>query len=292
MTTSIIQDLHTIVKEQLQELVPKGLTRDEVSTSLLPKEWKPEFANIKMLVFDVYGTLLHSRMGEISTTEDVTKQDSLRIPELALSLNIKNTQKELNKYIEAEHRHLRAQNIDFPEVNIVEIWKQYSSDSKEFTRPIHDEEAMICSLRFELAVNPSWGMPTALHTLKTLQERGFALGIISNAQFYTELILETLFAPQWNDLRFEHCVWSYKESVAKPSLELYKTFLSRAQIAPEQILYVGNDAHKDIAPAKKVGMNTVLFAGDTISFRPDAALQEETQPAHFVCSLDEILHFV
>ena len=60
-------------------------------------------------------------------------------------------------------------------------------------------------------------------------------------------------------------------------------------MAPGEVLHVGSNLERDIAPAKKHGMRTALFAGDKGSlvaepeqlkdpqYRPDVMLTELTQ---------------
>ena len=61
------------------------------------------------------------------------------------------------------------------------------------------------------------------------------------------------------------------------------------ELAPDRVLYVGNDALNDMIPARKVGFRTVLFAGDKeslklrkdrpecASFRADAVIKSLPQ---------------
>jgi putative hydrolase of the HAD superfamily len=42
---------------------------------------------------------------------------------------------------------------------------------------------------------------------------------------------------------------------------------SRREILPASVLYVGNDMCNDILPAKTIGFQTALFAGDRRSLR-------------------------
>ena len=54
----------------------------------------------------------------------------------------------------------------------------------------------------------------------------------------------------------------------KPSERLFRAMLTKlAQrgIAPNQVLHVGSHVLNDVAPAKRLGMHTALFAGDKSS---------------------------
>jgi FMN phosphatase YigB (HAD superfamily) len=65
-------------------------------------------------------------------------------------------------------------------------------------------------------------------------------------------------------------VLSYQYRGRKPSERLFRPLLSQLQpqgIRPDQVLHIGSDVEKDIAPARKLGMRTGLFAGSKASLR-------------------------
>lgn len=99
------------------------------------------------------------------------------------------------------------------------------------------------------------------------------MGIVSNAQFYTPLLMEALFGREIEALGFfpNLLFWSYREGRSKPSPKLFESALERLSqrgfTEPGQILYVGNDVTNDIIPPKKLRMKTALFAGDLRSLR-------------------------
>jgi putative hydrolase of the HAD superfamily len=64
--------------------------------------------------------------------------------------------------------------------------------------------------------------------------------------------------------------YSYRFEVAKPSPKLFMLAaekLGAREILPTEVLYVGNDMLNDIYPAKTIGFQTALFAGDRRSLR-------------------------
>lgn len=83
--------------------------------------------------------------------------------------------------------------------------------------------------------------------------RTYSLGIISNvfaqpSRFEHNLLSCGLFAC------FQSMVWSSFHRAIKPSPLIFDVALSRWGLEPERILYVGNDARRDIGGAKQVGM--------------------------------------
>jgi putative hydrolase of the HAD superfamily len=115
-----------------------------------------------------------------------------------------------------------------------------------------------------------------VQSLEKLKQNGIALGIVSNAQFYTPIDL-TLFIRDQTSGRLDDVnelfdpdltFYSYEYNVAKPDSLLFGKLydaLYEYQILPSQTVFVGNDLLIDIAPAHEAGMKTALFAGDSQS---------------------------
>ena len=125
-------------------------------------------------------------------------------------------------------------------------------------------------------------MPGLPELLDAAAACGLVLGLVSNAQFYTPLMLEAFLGKTLEEAGFDPacCLFSYRLLEAKPSLRLYEQALSALardwNIAPREVLYLGNDQRNDIWPAARLGSKTVLFAGDSRSLRlrqddPDCA---------------------
>jgi putative hydrolase of the HAD superfamily len=116
-------------------------------------------------------------------------------------------------------------------------------------------------------------MPGLPETIARLRERALVLGIVSNAQFYTPLIIEAFLGrpPTALGLDPECSAWSFRLGIAKPSTAIYRPAIDGLQrvhgISPEQVLYIGNDQRNDIWPASRLGLRTALFAGDARSLR-------------------------
>ena len=124
------------------------------------------------------------------------------------------------------------------------------------------------AVSYECRVNPVWPMPGAAAAVAALQAR-VPVGIVSNAQFFTPLILAALLP----DLRIDPrlAVWSYAEREAKPSPRLFAAAAARmahhCRLSPREIVMVGNDMRNDLLGARSAGLRTALFAGDARSLR-------------------------
>jgi putative hydrolase of the HAD superfamily len=145
-------------------------------------------------------------------------------------------------------------------------------------------------------------MPNMVETLQSIHKKGLPLGIVSNAQYFTPMILKHFFeVDTFSDplpLFHERLqVYSFETGRAKPDVFLYELMaknLIELGLKPDQCLYVGNDMLNDISPASEVGFKTVLYAGDERSLR----LREnhprciDCKPDRSVTSLSQILNII
>ena len=231
---------------------------------------------IETILFDIYGTLLVSGSGDVGTAAATDSAEALiqslivagyegdheRAGELGPEL--------LHAEIEHWHKAAYENGTDFPEVEISRVWKKVVErlQALELLKPDDDTQKILqLAVEYECRVNPVWPMPNALRTIDNLRSRGFRLGIVSNAQFYTPLMIEALFGKPLEALGFEKelCVFSYKQLLAKPAVELFHTL--ETKVDWNTTLYVGNDMLNDIWTATQVGCRTCLFAGDQRSLR-------------------------
>ena len=219
----------------------------------------PRLEGIRCLALDIYGTLLMSErqcpqkaMAGLIAAHQLPKTDP----------------SSLDTIIARHHANARTEGILYPEVDIRHIWKEL--------HPQHDSETL--ALHYELLAHNVWPMPGLLLPDDLL------IAIISNAQFYTPLILEVIRPlPVQADLT----LYSYQYLQAKPAPFLFQTLkknLALRNISPSEVLYLGNDHFKDILPAKAAGFRTALFAGDKRSLvtnrnesPPDAVITHLSQ---------------
>ena len=223
---------------------------------------------IQCVLFDIYGTLFISGSGDIGIAKK-TGLESEKIKNLLKKFNIPQTPRglvnELYAAIEDKHRQLIEAGIDYPEIKIDQIWKQILK--------INDlEQVRSFAIEYELIVNPVYPMPHLEKTLACCREQNLMMGIISNAQFFTPLLFEWFLRASLQDLGFhsELIFFSYQIRHAKPSIVPFKkaaSAISAQGLKPAAALYVGNDMLNDIYPAKQLGFQTALFAGDARSLR-------------------------
>lgn len=228
--------------------------------------------DIEVVVFDVYGTLLTSGLGEISSAEPsqisaATEVRKLYFPNAPISDH--DLVASLRQTIESSHSASRSRGISIPEVEIREIWSSLFSEMQLTSIFSANDLIEEFALVYELLSNPAWPMPGSQAVLSALlSSPAFDVAVISNAQFYTPVILEVFFGSATADKLTKNAVWSYKTGQAKPSRELFSQLIRRfPDIENDRFVYIGNDMLNDIQGAAEAGMKTVLFAGDADSLR-------------------------
>ncbi|HMA86080.1 MAG TPA: HAD family hydrolase [Desulfosalsimonadaceae bacterium] len=225
-------------------------------------------APVKAVLFDVYGTLFVSRSGDISIAKQEA-QTGAQLASLIQAYEYPGSADDLidafSKAIQSSHEAMRRRGIDYPEVQIDEIWQQVLEASDI-------EKACRFAVEFEMIVNPGYPMPYLESVLSAFRDSPMVMGIVSNAQFFTPILFQTLLGALPENIGFEAnlVLYSYQHGVAKPSRRLFQLAAEELKvhgIAPKETVYVGNDMLNDMLPAYVEGFQTALFAGDKRSLR-------------------------
>ena len=92
-------------------------------------------------------------------------------------------------------------------------------------------------------------------------------------------------------------VLSWQVGVRKPSLDLFRqalTVLGQQGISADQVLHIGSRILNDVAPARRVGMKTGLFAGDKSGLQatPELLKDPATRPDVLLTNLEQIKEIV
>lgn len=229
---------------------------------------------LRAVLFDVYGTLLVSGSGDVGTALTKARAeafaDALEAASLPAAPDPGRAVDRLFTVIRSFHESARLRGIDFPEVDIRDVWRNVVADW--CGEPPTNDAIEVLTIEYEMRVNPTWPMPGLVEVTSGLASRGLRLGLISNAQFLTPHLFPALTGQDLSALGFAERprVYSYQHGTAKPGRGLYEIAarqLAKDGIEPSQALYVGNDLLNDIWPAKQVGFRTALFAGDARSLR-------------------------
>jgi len=102
-----------------------------------------------------------------------------------------------------------------------------------------------------------------LPTLKGLDERNLTLGLISNVAQDMEATYTELGLQPYLDFK----VTSAEVGCDKPNPEIFQAALEKAQVKPEESIYIGDQYDLDIVGARGVGMKALLI--DRNDYFPD-----------------------
>ncbi len=264
---------------------------------------------IRAVIWDVYGTLLQSASGEIGAASEgglsgaITDVLAESAPggapgdpqEARLALQAEQLASGFRDAVERQQQRATDAGALRGEIDVRTVWQELLTE----VLPTPQTDPLMFALQVELRHNPTWPMPGADDVLLTLHRRGYTQGIVSNAQFFTPLILQQQLGLGLGELGISAPmrVWSYEHGVAKPEPALFQKMVSgldASGISPAQTLYVGNDMLNDIAGANRAGMQTALFAGDSRSYRPRTGNQRarDIRPDAVLLSLISLLELL
>ena len=123
--------------------------------------------SIECILFDIYGTLFISGVGDISVARQASPQISKLeklIARYELNVAPRILIEKLHAAIEARHHQLKQSGIDMPEVEIDLIWQNILA--------CHDiEQARKFAIEYELIANPVYPMPNLAKLLRACRQR-------------------------------------------------------------------------------------------------------------------------
>lgn len=235
-------------------------------TAMLPGGRLTE--RIECILFDIYGTLFISGAGDISVARkaspQIAKLERL-LAKFEVGISPRMLIEQLHRAIDTRHHQLVHSGIDIPEIEIDKIWLQILACDDI-------EQARKFAIEYELIANPVYPMPNLAKLLTACRQQNRRMGLVSNAQFFTPFLFEWFLGADMAGLGFdsELIFLSYQMGYAKPSSVFFETAavaLNAKGIATSSVLVVGNDMRNDIYPARILGFQTALFAGDARSLR-------------------------
>ena len=256
-----------------------------IPTTFCPNLKTDSKEKIKAVIFDIYGTLLISSSGDIDQAS--LNKENMRAAMEAGGFDLSSCKNEtysflldqLQEQVKKQHEELKSQGHPYPDVDIFKVWKSMFevAESKGLIKLAGNESWADAIMVFELLSNRVYPMPGMKEVLQEIKKMGIPIGIVSNAQFYTPIIMNYFLTGEFSidqhiDLFDEDLsVYSFKELRAKPDTALFNKFIpvlnSKYNIEPSETIFVGNDMLKDVYTATKAGLRTVLFAGDERSLR-------------------------
>lgn len=280
------------------------------------KPHTPAMPGIRAVLWTPYGTMLAIPEGELKfeVANDfifvVALEKTIHEFKMWGSMSRKPGQpsdymKEIYRKVVDTQRLMPSNGEKYPEVLAEKIWeeiikklfqKDYKFDAG-FYGPLPEYAKKVAY--FYHASLQGVGCYTGLaETVQELANRSIVQGLFGDGQCFTGTqVIRSLEkqrpGPSWDDLfPLSRRVLSCDVKGRKPSDTMFEAaieMLGRAGIDANETLHIGSSLTRDIAPAKKWGMKTALFAGDRASlaataeqlkdpqYRPDALITEPNQ---------------
>lgn len=255
----------------------------------------PPLPGIRAVLWTVYGTLLNIPTGELRLTSDddvmmsIALEKTIHEFKMWASMSRKPGQpsdymreiyaKELSSLLMASSQE------KYPERIAEKVWesilgklkKEYRYDTAvmggtgEYSRKI--------SMFFHMSLQGTGCYANADRVLAELASRGLIQGLLGDGQAFTPTQLRRGLRRQNPGIDFDHVLppayrtLSWKVKARKPADTIFLAALESLEakgVERHEILHVGSSLERDIAPARKLGMLTCLFAGDKGSLAASA----------------------
>lgn len=132
--------------------------------------------------------------------------------------------------------------------------------------PVDVHEAVVDSLWEAHQRVGLWtvAIPGAVETVRELRQRGYRVGVVSNAEGRVE---QDLYAAGFDGM-LETVVDSHVVGIEKPDPKIFAIALERLETAPETAVFVGDVPSVDVDGARRAGIYPVLL--DRHDLYPDA----------------------
>ncbi|MSQ96685.1 MAG: HAD family hydrolase [Gemmataceae bacterium] len=289
-----------------------------------PPKAKPHLARlpkVRAVLWNLYGTLLNVFNGQMvfehptKFVMDIALEKTVQEFKMWSSMTRKPGQPgdymgDLYRRVLSDLRLLPSPKEKHPEILSERVWeevvKKLQKKDYKYDIVFYGSLSDFCrkiAYFFHASLQGTACYEGAAPALEQVHELGLKQGLLADAQCFSFVQLQRGLTQQHCDvgidLLLDPALRSFSCAVGgrKPSERLFKhalTQLAAQRITPEQVLHVGSRLALDLAPAKKLGMRTALYAGDKESLqatpeqlknpatRPDAMLTELTQIAEIV----------
>jgi FMN phosphatase YigB (HAD superfamily) len=265
-----------------------------------PPKAKPHLvplSDVRAVTWSVYGTLVILAGGELYWTHpnafvmQVALDKTIQEFNMWASMSRKPGQpadymRQLYQQVLAEQSTFTAHGVKHPETLSERVWeslikklfhKDYKFDTG-FYGSLNEFSAKVAYF-FHRSLQGTACYPGAAEALRHVRDGGLKQSLLADAQAFTPVQLQRGLTAQDADARLEELLdadlnaLSCEVGSRKPADQLFRRALQAHRergITPDQILHVGSRITQDIAPARRLGMRTALFAGDTGSLQATA----------------------
>ena len=241
---------------------------------------------IRAILFDFGGTLMHGRRSwpSVVAKADDALTNHLRSQGLEVNLNTFSTEfrKRLDEYFKQREKDLLETTYTFVLRELLKD-KGYDDLSSDFLRDALDALFFVTQENWALEED-------AIPTLEILREKGYNLGIVSNAGDDTDVqqLARGFGITKYFDFILTSAACSYR----KPHPRIFELALSNWYCLPSEAVMIGDNLDADVRGAQESGLNGVWLSRradpkteEQEKIRPDASL---SSLAEFPALLDQL----
>jgi FMN phosphatase YigB (HAD superfamily) len=281
----------------------------------------PAMPDVRAVIWSIYGTLLAIEGGEL-----YLEHPNQLMMDLALDKTVQEFKmwgamtrkpgqpadylRQLYARALAELKMAPSPREKHPEICVDRLWEEvvrillqknyqwevgFFGSLNEFSRKV--------AYFFHLSLQGTACYPGAATTVGRVNRAGLYQGWLDNGQVFTPMQLQRGLRGQDSNIQLDDFfdpelrILSHEFRARKPSDKLYRQLLERLEargIAPSEVLYVGSDLEVDLAPARRIGMRTALFAGDrnSVQATPEQLNDRTSRPDVLVTDLTQVMDVV
>lgn len=219
--------------------------------------------NLRAVIFDVYGTLLEvgPPPADAAGRWERLWWNALQLPP---RLSLDQFSAACETTIVREHLAAQDRGISHPEVYWPTVVCEVVPELAQLPTAMLDDFIFAQSQLWHTVQLP----PAQTDLLRELSAKPILLGIASNAQAYTIRELQVTMARAGLSLDIftpALCFWSFEHGFSKPDPHVFRLLSARLaalDIAPAQILMVGDRLDNDVEPARRAGWRTWHVASE------------------------------
>lgn len=210
---------------------------------------------IKAIFFDMGNTLLHFHYGESDDEKDMKGLVYLTNYLNGFSKNIEFQDVKLGFY-ESWMDGIKDRKITHKEYEIEGFLNDFL---KKYMVKLNLEQCIEAINLFYTDYREQVHFESDVYdTLKTIKNKGYKIGVISNTCYYDEVMKECFKKAKIYDL-IDNFTFSYSLKIGKPDKQIFKKAVATMKIKAEEAIMVGDSLESDIKPAGELGMKTIWF---------------------------------
>lgn len=276
---------------------------------------------VRAVLWNIYGTLLNLHGGEIyfehpqKFVMDVALDKTIQEFKMWGSMSRKPGQpadylRQVYGDLLDKEKLVLGGNEKHPEILSERIWegfikkllqKDYKFDAGSYGAL--NEYSRKVAYFFHASLQGTACYAGAADALRQVKAAGLRQGLLADAQSFTLVQLQRALTRQDPTAKVDALFHPDLRSLSndlkgrKPSERLFRHALdqlAKHDIGPEDVLHVGSRIVQDIAPARKLGMKTALFAGDkgSLAATPEQLKDPATRPHVLLTELAQIVEVV